>query len=589
MKGSGSPLKSTLGLGFPRLEIEANQIKEVGPFNLLPTELISSIFLLLSPWKKMWAAPSLVSKQWQQLFVSVSPFLNFQNPSMRMSELPHLLSCHADIIEWDECINNGLNKWMIHQMKNPDLHVTAIKLDYIKANLCLFNFDLLEKYNPAIEDYILPIKNPNLIAPDGYWLKPKTFDPRLDVTNLLDFFNHEHCKDFLKEALKFGYIRKDIIFYYNNFMYLNIVAIEYNTENYKIIPDKFLTSEMHLAFVSAGGRLQDVLEAHRTYEVCLAAVQNWGVNLNEVPYSLRTDELLLAAYESYPRNFEFLPKNLKTPERSLEAVKWIPNNLKFVEEKNRTWEMCIEALLEKEMFEYIPVEFHTCEFFLELVNIDGCKLVAIPDRFKTYEICLAAMKKNSDALHFIPEKFRRGEIAILIAEKGPVFFKNYIPKEFKTYEVCLAAVKKNGFALEFVPLEFKTIDLCMAAVNNQGSSLEDVPPDLINFEMCLAAVKNDGISLGFVPSHLITYEICLEAVKKCVFSLEYVPVHLKTEELCFEAVKFHGGALKFVPKDCITPHMYEEAIKSWDRAFNSQFLVGYCSRNRILHPSHYLL
>jgi hypothetical protein len=61
----------------------------------------------------------------------------------------------------------------------------------------------------------------------------------------------------------------------------------------------------------------------------------------------------------------------------------------------------------------------------------------------------------------------------------------------KTYEEWLEKVKKDGNALDYVPEEIKTEEMCLAAVRDLGNALCWVPEDLKTPEICLAAVQHN--------------------------------------------------------------------------------------------------
>ena len=44
---------------------------------------------------------------------------------------------------------------------------------------------------------------------------------------------------------------------------------------------------------------------------------------------------------------------------------------------------------------------------LAAVREHGAALVAVPENLKTAEVCMAAVKKNSEALRFVPKELRK--------------------------------------------------------------------------------------------------------------------------------------------------------------------------------------
>jgi hypothetical protein len=71
---------------------------------------------------------------------------------------------------------------------------------------------------------------------------------------------------------------------------------------------------------------------------------------------------------------------------------------------------------------------------------------------------------------------------------------------FKTKEICEICVKKNGDALQYVPYHLKTKELCELAIENDivGNVLEFVPEHLKTVELCNLAIKRNKFAKKYI-------------------------------------------------------------------------------------------
>jgi len=173
--------------------------------------------------------------------------------------------------------------------------------------------------------------------------------------------------------------------------------------------------------------MPNLLEAYKTPEFCLAAVQYDGMALMDVPNTLKTPEVCLAAVQQNGFALEYVPKALKTPE------------------------LCLAA-----------------------VQNDGEALMYVPKAFKTSEICIVAVQQTNSAFEYVPKALKTPELCLIAVRKHVSAFA-FVPSSLKTLEICLAAVQQNGQALQDVPEKLKTPKLCLTAVCHGGGGLRYVP------------------------------------------------------------------------------------------------------------------
>lgn len=124
-----------------------------------------------------------------------------------------------------------------------------------------------------------------------------------------------------------------------------------------------------------------------TYEECLAAVRENGLDIDEVPFEFRIEEMCMAAVKE--NGYAFAEVVRETPyvvtAGMCDAAVWARSGaIQFVPEKFLTLELCIDAVLgDKEALLYIPEEF------------------------MTEELCKIAVRQNSEASVRAPIKMWR--------------------------------------------------------------------------------------------------------------------------------------------------------------------------------------
>lgn len=133
-------------------------------------------------------------------------------------------------------------------------------------------------------------------------------------------------------------------------------------------------------------RFQQIPEHQRTYEVCLAAVQEIGIAVGWVPRQHLTDELCLAALRQHPDALHYLGPDLRSREDiCLAAVRHFGSALRFVPKHVVSLDICLEA-----------VQHYDC--------IVGDVLCDVPDHLRITEVCFAAVERSVHELQRVPSR-----------------------------------------------------------------------------------------------------------------------------------------------------------------------------------------
>ncbi len=161
----------------------------------------------------------------------------------------------------------------------------------------------------------------------------------------------------------------------------------------------------------------------------------------------------------------------------LEIVQRSGCNLEFVPEEFKTYELCLEAVKKDgDALEYVPEKHKTAELCLVAVKKTGYMLKYVPEELKTDELCDMATNKSERAFTWVSVEY----LFKKIEQYGYLHLLKDMP-ELMTYKLCLEAVKKDSDALQYVPNEYKTVELCFEAGkhNNFANVSEFVPDDLV--------------------------------------------------------------------------------------------------------------
>jgi hypothetical protein len=140
---------------------------------------------------------------------------------------------------------------------------------------------------------------------------------------------------------------------------------------------------------------QDIPTDKRTPEICLAAVNHYGIALQYVPEKMRTAEICLAAVNHYGIALQYVPEDKRSPEICLAAVSRSGEAIIHVPEDKRSPEICLAAVSRSwEAIIYIPEDKRSPQICLAAVRESGGAIIYIPKHERSPEICFTALISN---------------------------------------------------------------------------------------------------------------------------------------------------------------------------------------------------
>lgn len=244
------------------------------------------------------------------------------------------------------------------------------------------------------------------------------------------------------------------------------LAVEKDSWNLEKIPDAFKTGEMCLKAVKEyGGLLEFIPETIKSYDMCKIAIVDEGSGLSYVPDRIFDKELALLAIKHARYSWNLLdeiPERLRDYDVCLAAVNRDGSNLEFVPEKVKNEQICLAAAKESESaakfipkalftpeiclaltqngalhFDEIPKECLTTEACIEAIRhgsrYGGTVIGEVPKELVTQEMCDLAIKISVWSLGAIPDEFVTEEILMYVAEKAPGRIQDNFPQRFRTY------------------------------------------------------------------------------------------------------------------------------------------------------------
>ena len=214
----------------------------------------------------------------------------------------------------------------------------------------------------------------------------------------------------------------------------------------------------------------------KTLEFYLAAVQQSGAALENVPEKFRTAELCLAAVKQDSNAINYVPDDIKLAERS--------NYLGFmtsIEDFAEHFEAEKQALSNPS-----PVNIYN-RGISYLNNIgDYClaysDLLSVLDLEPDYKPAQKFMELTKKILHKQKIKLHEtyNDAIAAVTESGDTSALRFVLRSHRTFELCLKSVQRNGDTLKFVPDEVITLEICQAAVKQDAAALEYVPVRFLN-------------------------------------------------------------------------------------------------------------
>ena len=138
------------------------------------------------------------------------------------------------------------------------------------------------------------------------------------------------------------------------------------------------------------------------------------------------------------------------------------------------------------------------------------------ESMKLYEQYLAALRKDISTFSDMPDLVKTPEVCLAVVyRKGTLL--EYVPLPLRTRGLCIAAVRDDSDALAFVPDKYKTYDFYMELFTSKeydrrDKDILDFTEDDRDFREAFDLKGGDTI-LRYVPECWKTAELCLAAVK----------------------------------------------------------------------------
>jgi hypothetical protein len=264
-------------------------------------------------------------------------------------------------------------------------------------------------------------------------------------------------------------------------------------------------------------KLFNVPEDHRSYAVCLAAVQKDGDYLEDVPIEHRDSQIIEKAIRQNGRSLRFVPEN------------------------QRTYELCLLAM-------------HNCGY-----------LSHVPERFRDKQMYIAYCGSGSYDRIELHNSLKSYDVYMAIIENYPLFILK-VPESERTDEMWLKAISKWGYLISDLPESRLSRDFCLAAVRASGPqviSFECIKEEFLDEELYIAALENrddaQDIHLN-MPDHCQTEKVWLALLKAEGALLRHMTIKPSPEMM----VKFREVAVRSDPNailDVPKEHRTSELIK----------------------------
>ena len=215
------------------------------------------------------------------------------------------------------------------------------------------------------------------------------------------------------------YLKLIQVFSSHDYDYYSKCSLWYETSE----PEAKASEKFNLSYVKASSSIfYRIPVEHRTYKICLAAIEQDPNLMSYVPLEHKTYELCSLAIE----NCDI--KNFKSP------MAYIPENIK-------TYIFCLRSVMKDPgSLEFIPKDIIDYRICKEAVSLGGEMIFHVPEEFQTEELNLLAIKQSWQAIRHIKEQ---------------------------TYEMCKIAVAQNPNAFSYITNHHhKTVDLALQVMNN---------------------------------------------------------------------------------------------------------------------------
>jgi hypothetical protein len=223
-----------------------------------------------------------------------------------------------------------------------------------------------------------------------------------------------------------------------------------------------------------------LLKAEEYYILCLAAAEENGWTMQNMPSEVQTQELVDAGIKSSCWAIQFCLEKFKTYENCLSAVSRNGATIEHVPRKFIDKEMCIAAAKSRyPCLNLIPKEFITEELCYITVGADGEDIKNVPDMYMSSELAYLAITSpapsapNSNMagsnIQYIGAKYLTKEI-IVESAKRCWWAYGRIPKKCLTKDIEDAVLEAEPYCITHME---QTPEQCMRAIKVKPWLIED--------------------------------------------------------------------------------------------------------------------
>ena len=196
------------------------------------------------------------------------------------------------------------------------------------------------------------------------------------------------------------------------------------------IPETLIDKKIALAIIESGNfSVKDTIPFLFTkipdQEIYLSAVKKKGESLKYIPEESKTYEMCLAAMNNTLSAVYYIPDDMFSDEiRSIFAKNWVPWVGKM----------------------FFPEKHQTSQMWLEIFSRHDCcvhyVLSAVPKGFLTQEICDVIVRNSYPMYREIPEEFISEDMIIYMAKTNPGQLGFRFPERFRTEEFVKSITDK---------------------------------------------------------------------------------------------------------------------------------------------------
>lgn len=224
--------------------------------------------------------------------------------------------------------------------------------------------------------------------------------------------------------------------------------------------------------------LVEVPRKSKTHSICLAAVNQNGLDLYHVPKYMRSETIHYAAVYENAKAIEFIDSDYLVHHQDLvtfavsrkgQVLKWLLSEAPSLV----TYDVCLKA-----------------------VRSSGSSLAYVPESMLDESLIRVAVENDASALNVL-FKYNADSVKRAIGNVINSIPLKHLPDHFKSYEICLNQVSEQGRQLRYVPFPLIDERMVEAALNSNPWAIEYVP---ITFSD--DSTVTSLISGGTLPHHL---------------------------------------------------------------------------------------